>query len=137
MTFLKVMFFIPNFRYEQPSGYRPAPLDLSEVCLSLEQEEVVSLLAENNHNAWARERIRQGWTYGAQQVSVQEQLGTNDKMHLEMNTFTQTLIIRVKQNCIQIINLSCFLKKNKSFLKSSCKTMNIVIRCLGMCCFLS
>ncbi|XP_075894426.1 ryanodine receptor 2 [Nelusetta ayraudi] len=54
-------------RYEQPSGYRPAPLDLSEVFLSSEQQEVVSLLAENDHNAWARERIRQGWTYGAQQ----------------------------------------------------------------------
>lgn len=25
-------------------------------------------LAENAHNVWARDRIRQGWTYGIQQV---------------------------------------------------------------------
>lgn len=57
-------------RYEQPSGYWPAPVDLSQVLLSLDHEEVVRLLAENDHNIWARERIRQGWTYGTQQVYV-------------------------------------------------------------------
>lgn len=55
-------------RYEQPGGYRPAPVDLSHVLLSSEHEQVVNLLAENDHNVWARERIRQGWTYGTQQV---------------------------------------------------------------------
>lgn len=57
-------------RYEQPSGYRPAPVDLSRVRLSSDHEEVVRLLAENDHNIWARERIKQGWTYGTQQVYV-------------------------------------------------------------------
>lgn len=61
-------FFISLHRYEQPNGYTPAPLDLSQVFLSTAHEEVVNLLAENDHNVWARERIRQGWTYGAQQV---------------------------------------------------------------------
>ncbi|XP_044070697.1 ryanodine receptor 2 isoform X3 [Siniperca chuatsi] len=54
-------------KYEQPSGYRPAPVDLSQVFLSPAHEEVINLLAENDHNVWARERIKQGWTYGAQQ----------------------------------------------------------------------
>uniref|UniRef100_A0A3Q3G7S4 Ryanodine receptor 2b (cardiac) n=1 Tax=Labrus bergylta TaxID=56723 RepID=A0A3Q3G7S4_9LABR len=53
--------------YEQPSGYQPAPLDLRQVFLSPAHEELVNLLAENDHNVWARERIKQGWTYGAQQ----------------------------------------------------------------------
>lgn len=57
-------------RYEQPGGYRPAPVDLSPVLLSSQHEEVVKLLAENDHNVWARERIAQGWTYGTQQVYV-------------------------------------------------------------------
>lgn len=57
-------------RYEQPAGYRPAPVDLSQVPLSSEHQEVVKLLAENDHNVWARERIAQGWTYGTQQVYV-------------------------------------------------------------------
>ncbi|KAM9848015.1 LOW QUALITY PROTEIN: ryanodine receptor 2-like [Aulostomus maculatus] len=54
-------------KYELPSGYRPAPVDLSRVSLSPAHEEVIKLLAENDHNVWARERIKQGWTYGAQQ----------------------------------------------------------------------
>uniref|UniRef100_H3C4X6 Ryanodine receptor 2b (cardiac) n=1 Tax=Tetraodon nigroviridis TaxID=99883 RepID=H3C4X6_TETNG len=54
-------------KYEQPGGYRPAPVDLSQVLLSSEHQEVVNLLAENDHNVWARERIAQGWTYGTQQ----------------------------------------------------------------------
>uniref|UniRef100_A0A667ZYR6 Ryanodine receptor 2b (cardiac) n=1 Tax=Myripristis murdjan TaxID=586833 RepID=A0A667ZYR6_9TELE len=54
-------------KYDQPSGYRPAPVELSQVFLSPAQEEAVDLLAENDHNVWARERIRQGWTYGVQQ----------------------------------------------------------------------
>ncbi|XP_047191096.1 ryanodine receptor 2-like isoform X3 [Scophthalmus maximus] len=54
-------------KYEQPSGYRPAPVDLSQVSLSPAHEELVNLLAENDHNLWARERIRQGWTHGATQ----------------------------------------------------------------------
>lgn len=52
------------------TGYRPAPVDLSQVSLSSDHEEAVNLLAENEHNVWARERIKQGWTYGAQQVYV-------------------------------------------------------------------
>ncbi|KAK5854224.1 hypothetical protein PBY51_015313 [Eleginops maclovinus] len=54
-------------KYEQPSGYRPSPVDLSQVLLSPAHKEVVDLLAENDHNAWARERIKQGWTYSPQQ----------------------------------------------------------------------
>lgn len=72
---VQVFFFItiylfPLFRYELPGGYRPAPVDLSRVVLSSEHEELVNLLAENEHNVWARERIKQGWTYGAQQVFI-------------------------------------------------------------------
>ena len=51
-----------------PSGYRPAPVDLSHIILSPAQEVVVELLAENDHNVWARDRIRQGWTYSSHQV---------------------------------------------------------------------
>ncbi|XP_061692591.1 ryanodine receptor 2 [Syngnathoides biaculeatus] len=54
-------------RYEQPDGYRPAPVDTSQVFLSPTHEEAVNLLAENEHNIWAREHIKQGWTYGVRQ----------------------------------------------------------------------
>ncbi|XP_072311661.1 ryanodine receptor 2 [Eucyclogobius newberryi] len=53
--------------YELSSGYKPAPLDLSHIRLTSTQEAMVDKLAENAHNVWARDRIRQGWTYGIQQ----------------------------------------------------------------------
>ncbi|XP_041645474.1 ryanodine receptor 2 [Cheilinus undulatus] len=63
----RVKFMRVSTKYEQPSGFKPAPLDLSQVILSPAHEALVNLLAENDHNVWARERIKQGWTYGAQQ----------------------------------------------------------------------
>ncbi|XP_053730272.1 ryanodine receptor 2 [Synchiropus splendidus] len=63
----KVKYLSLPTKYEQPSGYRPAPVDFSQVCLTRFHERVVSHLAENEHNVWAKECIRQGWTYGAQQ----------------------------------------------------------------------
>ncbi|XP_027862465.1 ryanodine receptor 2 [Xiphophorus couchianus] len=54
-------------KYELPCGYRPAPIDLRHITLSSADKDVVTLLAENHHNIWARERIKQGWTYGPEQ----------------------------------------------------------------------
>ena len=56
--------------YQLLSGYKPAPMDLSFIKLTPSQEAMVDKLAENAHNVWARDRIRQGWTYGIQQVSA-------------------------------------------------------------------
>uniref|UniRef100_A0A8V0Y032 Ryanodine receptor 2 n=1 Tax=Gallus gallus TaxID=9031 RepID=A0A8V0Y032_CHICK len=53
--------------YQLLSGYKPAPMDLSFIKLTPSQEAMVDKLAENAHNVWARDRIRQGWTYGIQQ----------------------------------------------------------------------
>ncbi|XP_058262195.1 ryanodine receptor 2 isoform X16 [Hemibagrus wyckioides] len=54
-------------KYELSSSYKPAPMDLSHIKLASTQEAMVDRLAENAHNVWARDRIRQGWTYGIQQ----------------------------------------------------------------------
>ncbi|XP_007940911.1 ryanodine receptor 2 [Orycteropus afer afer] len=53
--------------YQLTSGYKPAPMDLSFIKLTPSQEAMVDKLAENAHNVWARDRIKQGWTYGIQQ----------------------------------------------------------------------
>lgn len=58
----------PCFSYVMSNGYKPAPLDLSDVKLTAGQEVLVDKLAENAHNVWAKDRIKQGWTYGIQQV---------------------------------------------------------------------
>ncbi|XP_072558334.1 ryanodine receptor 1-like isoform X2 [Paramormyrops kingsleyae] len=49
--------------YMMSSGYKPAPLDLNHVKLTPNQNTLVERLAENGHNVWARDRVRQGWTY--------------------------------------------------------------------------
>nr|XP_055028049.1 ryanodine receptor 2 [Misgurnus anguillicaudatus] len=54
-------------KYELWNGYKPAPVDQSHVVLTAAQEELADKLAENQHNIWAREMIRQGWSYGPQQ----------------------------------------------------------------------
>uniref|UniRef100_W5KV56 Ryanodine receptor 2b (cardiac) n=1 Tax=Astyanax mexicanus TaxID=7994 RepID=W5KV56_ASTMX len=53
-------------KYELCNGYRPAPVDQSGISLSAGQEALVEALTENEHNLWARERIRQGWSYATQ-----------------------------------------------------------------------
>ncbi|XP_066532570.1 ryanodine receptor 3 [Hoplias malabaricus] len=53
--------------YVMSNGYKPSPLELSEVKLTPGQEVLVDKLAENAHNVWAKDRIKQGWTYGIQQ----------------------------------------------------------------------
>ncbi|XP_014216363.1 ryanodine receptor-like [Copidosoma floridanum] len=55
---------LPQDKFTQSTGYRPAPLDLSAITLTPKMEELVDQLAENTHNLWAKERISQGWTYG-------------------------------------------------------------------------
>lgn len=55
-------------RYVMTNGYKPAPLDLSHVKLTPNQNQLVEKLAENGHNVWARDRVRQGWTYSIVQV---------------------------------------------------------------------
>lgn len=52
------------------NGYKPAPLDLSHVRLTPNQNQLVEKLAENGHNVWARDRVRQGWTYSIVQVTT-------------------------------------------------------------------
>ncbi|XP_076155871.1 ryanodine receptor 3 [Alosa pseudoharengus] len=53
--------------YMMSNGYKPTPLELSDVKLTPAQELLVDKLAENAHNVWAKDRIKQGWTYGIQQ----------------------------------------------------------------------
>ncbi|XP_043197981.1 ryanodine receptor-like isoform X5 [Amphibalanus amphitrite] len=55
---------LPNDPFMQSNGYKPAPLDLSQVSLTGKLEELVEKLAENTHMVWSKERIQQGWTYG-------------------------------------------------------------------------
>lgn len=58
---------LPN-TYLQINGYKPQPLDLNNIVLNAKLELLVEKLAENTHNVWAKERIKNGWTYGVCEV---------------------------------------------------------------------
>uniref|UniRef100_A0A3B3TWF4 Ryanodine receptor 3 n=1 Tax=Poecilia latipinna TaxID=48699 RepID=A0A3B3TWF4_9TELE len=58
--------------YMMSNGYKPAPLELSDMKLTPGQEVLVDKLAENAHNVWAKDRIKQGWTYGIQPTSLMD-----------------------------------------------------------------
>jgi hypothetical protein len=44
--------------------YEPRPIPAEHTVLSDEIEELVELLAENAHDIWAFERMRDGWQFG-------------------------------------------------------------------------
>lgn len=44
--------------------YIPTPLDTSDVVLPKELQELAETIAEQVHDVWSLNRIRDGWTYG-------------------------------------------------------------------------
>jgi hypothetical protein len=47
-------------------NYAPQPIDTSHVQLSPEILQLTEKLAENAHDIWAKQRLKDGWTFGAQ-----------------------------------------------------------------------
>ncbi|MGM9736042.1 MAG: RyR domain-containing protein [Candidatus Cryptobacteroides sp.] len=46
--------------------YKPAPLDLSDVQLPDSLIDLTEAIAENTHEVWSQNRMKEGWTYGAE-----------------------------------------------------------------------
>jgi hypothetical protein len=46
------------------NDYEPKPIPTQHIVLSEDILELVELLAENAHDIWAQERLRDGWTLG-------------------------------------------------------------------------
>lgn len=53
--------------------YEPKPIRAKHVVLSDEILELVELLAENAHDIWALERLRDGWTFGLERDDTRRQ----------------------------------------------------------------
>ena len=49
---------------ELAAGYRPAPIDLSDIVLPDSLLELTEAIAENTHEVWSQSRLSEGWTYG-------------------------------------------------------------------------
>lgn len=50
--------------------YTPKPIDVSANNIPEELLALAEVLAENVHEVWAKYRIEQGWTYGAERDDV-------------------------------------------------------------------
>jgi hypothetical protein len=46
------------------NNYTPQPLDTSKIELPVSLSALLEKLAENTHEVWAAQRIKDGWTYG-------------------------------------------------------------------------
>lgn len=55
------------------SDYNPKPIPTEHIALSDEILELVELLAENAHDIWASERLRDGWTFGPDRDDTKRQ----------------------------------------------------------------
>ena len=44
--------------------YEPKPITTAHIKLPDELQDLIEKLAENNHDIWAQQRIKDGWTYG-------------------------------------------------------------------------
>jgi ryanodine receptor 2 len=47
-------------------NYIPKPIDTSMIVLPEELMRLTERLAENAHDIWAKQRMAEGWTYGAE-----------------------------------------------------------------------
>ncbi len=45
-------------------SYTPQPIDVSHVALPAELDKLAERLAENVHDLWAEQRIKEGWRFG-------------------------------------------------------------------------
>ncbi len=53
--------------------YQPSPIDTSKIKLPKELEAIMERLAENNHENWAQQRLKDGWTYGPKRNDERKQ----------------------------------------------------------------
>ncbi len=79
--------------------YTPKPIDTGDVRLSSDILALSELLAKNTHEVWAENRMKEGWTYGAERNDAEkkhpclveyEELAESEKEY-DRNTAIETL----------------------------------------------
>jgi len=53
--------------------YEPKPIDTSNIELPDEIKKLMEILAEHNHDIWAKGRMKEGWTYGAKRDDAKKE----------------------------------------------------------------
>ena len=52
--------------------YTPTPIDTSHIALPDSLHELTEQLAENTHDNWAAQRLKDGWTYGVKRNDTEK-----------------------------------------------------------------
>ena len=87
-----------------PNMYQPKPIDTSDVIVPEELLSLVEDIAKNVHEVWAKNRIKEGWTYGEQRDSIKkttpclvpyEELPENEKEY-DRQTALETIKLAIK-----------------------------------------
>ena len=52
--------------------YQPKPIETSKIALPKELEDLLEHLAENTHDNWAIQRLKDGWTYGPERNDAEK-----------------------------------------------------------------
>ena len=85
-------------------NYIPQPIDTSDIQLPEQLNPLLEAMAKNVHESWAQERIKQGWSYGANRddekrhhpcIIAYEDLPEEEKMY-DRNTSVETLKLILK-----------------------------------------
>ncbi len=64
----------PPLLFKEPfmNDFNPQPIDTSRAKLPFEVDEIRERLAENVHNNWAVQRMKEGWTFGVRRDDEQK-----------------------------------------------------------------
>ena len=54
-------------------SYTPKPIDVGHVTLSSELNELIERVAENVHELWAQQRMKDGWSWGPKRNDAAKQ----------------------------------------------------------------
>lgn len=85
-------------------SYIPKPIDTSDIVLSSELLELTEKLAQNTHDIWSLNRLKEGWRYGSERndnkkenpcLVPYDELPESEKEY-DRNTSIETLKLIVK-----------------------------------------
>lgn len=53
--------------------FKPNPIDTKDIVLSPELQALTEKIAENVHDVWSKNRIKEGWTYGEKRDDIKKE----------------------------------------------------------------
>ena len=78
--------------------YDPKPINTSKIELPDKLKKLVGLLAENNHDLWAKKRIEEGWSFGPKRDD-------NIKTHPDLRPYSELTDIEKEYDRMMVVEV--------------------------------